>query len=426
MRKSLNKMIGGGNDPGLDEAYKVGGRYQVQQKCPVKSSVKDGATEVGELKPKDEVVLLSLSDENETAMGFVQPPSGTHGWVRLEPQVIRRQRLPGSWGIKERYRVNHPCTLRVDKSIQSPVLSELQAGQECLVLEIGLDCDQVSNKARLRAYVQVVNGEFLGWLSPEPQPGVRLLEPKNLLGPEVVEVHRNSMQGKGPAVRTSFRDSEESPWKDGAQYRTLEIQTLRDEKDLNSKATRKVPAGTMVKVLESAKVECPDLGLCPCMRVKVEEGTFTGHEGWLRCAAKDGHDLVDTRDQRGYDRAVEEIRRSQMAQIQEGRSVEQLVAQSAAVEEPPDNPDEGETTVIDQLPEADVTEEEPMNVEPLGPDPTDARSYMLKVEEPEIKVEKENDKKGFEDENLIQQEEYSSCYSCSCQRACRAGESSAK
>merc|ERR1712187_327045 len=116
------------------------------------------------------------------------------------------------------------------------------------------------NKVRLIAQINIVDTNTIGWLSPEPDPGCRLLDAVNLLGPQVVGVQKH---------RRSIGANDCPAWEVGCQYRVLERQSLRSLAFLDSKVIGKVPAGAVVEVLEVVTVQCPDLGECPSVRVNI-------------------------------------------------------------------------------------------------------------------------------------------------------------
>lgn len=316
MFNALGKLTG---SHGSEDCWFPGGRYEVRQRCPILSSTKSVTSQVSELKPRDQVLLLAVksqeSSEEANFMGFVQPANAKHGWINLDSTCIRRERLEGSWCIKARYRVCNPCKVRAGKSIASPVKCSVAAGDEVLVLDLGVDCDHESNKARLRAQVQILESEVLvarnrmvvGWLSPEPRAGLRLLDPLDLLGTDIIKLHQMNLKGKGPGCSRSLEDGH-AAWQVDCQYRVLENQPLREESDLASKEKGNVQAGTLVTVKERTSVHSPTLGRCPCALVSVDDGVLQHQEGWLRCVAEEGHHLINNRDQLAYDKAIVQLR----------------------------------------------------------------------------------------------------------------------
>jgi hypothetical protein len=123
------------------------------------------------------------------------------------------------------------------------------------------------------------------------------LDPTNLLGPDVVKLRKQVGQQK------SSPDS----WQVNCQYRVLEKQLLRKEAAVKRKGLGEVQAGTLITVKQRSEIDSPALGKCPCVMVTVDEGSLQNRQGWLRCAAEDGHDLIDIRDQLGYDKAMEQL-----------------------------------------------------------------------------------------------------------------------
>lgn len=305
---------------GSCQPWKIGCRYEVVHDCDLFAHPLPDSEAVWNLKPQDQVLLLALSQDRTSAgaMGFVQP-SVTHshaypGWISLDGGDIFPNPLENSWEMKARYSVIHPCTIRAEKSLNSPILCEMQGGEEVLVLELGIATDVVNPDAssthiiptqpRLRACVAVMDGDTIGWLSPEPMANIRLLEPVNLLGPKVVELHRKIAQSNASSLPDSRKNTRVAAWREGCQYRILQSQQLRSEARLLSNRLTDLPAGTIVEVLATSIVQCPVAGACPCVFVYVREGPSAGWEGWLRCIAMEGHDVIDTRDQLAFDKIM--------------------------------------------------------------------------------------------------------------------------
>jgi hypothetical protein len=110
-------------------------------------------------------------------------------------------------------------------------------------------------------------------------------------------------------LRKQVGQQKSSPdsWQVNCQYRVLEKQLLRKEAAVKRKGLGEVQAGTLITVKQRSEIDSPALGKCPCVMVTVDEGSLQNRQGWLRCAAEDGHDLIDIRDQLGYDKAMEQL-----------------------------------------------------------------------------------------------------------------------
>lgn len=348
------------------EDWQVGGRYKVGRGgVTMWSTPEADAVQVGVLSMSEEVLLISISKQCEDqgprpCVGLVVPqiPGKPPGWIALEDPVgkpgagkgpLVRRRLEGSWEMKARYSIQSAATLRKAKSLASEWIGELEPGEEVLALELGFNQGEEGQKPRLRMKVSAGRGE-VGWISPETASGHQLLCPVNLLSPKVVDIHRRSLSagraggrmsfrlGDGgqqgvassscgsPAVaRVSYRPGGGVPWQVGCQYRVLERVSVREQPSLASKEHGRITAGSLVSVLEVQAAECPQLGLCPCALVSVDEGPEKGRKGWVRCAAKDGHDQVDTRDQLEYSKV-----RARLEMEEQQRLAALLAEQEAA------------------------------------------------------------------------------------------------
>jgi len=313
------------SDEPEEPEWRVGGRYKVLRGgMPVFADAQLAGERLGELKAKDAVLLLEIRSCASVDVGLVVPPPPEQpGWVELravasEPgPALQRRQLEGSWAMRARYMVKNPATLRADASLASDWVGEVMPGDEVLVLELGLGAAEDGGQVRLRALVRTDAG-LIGWLSPETSGGDRLLYPVNLLGPQVVDIHRKSLVGGSSPPRSSIRSVGAGgnqdgpwPWEAGGKYRILERLALREALALDSKEVGKLSAGCIVSATDIQSVECPMLGRCPCAFVTADDGPEAGKSGWVRCAAKDGHDLIDTRDQLEFDKVVQQLRVSQ-------------------------------------------------------------------------------------------------------------------
>lgn len=287
---------------------------------------------VGELGSGDIIVLVRFEEKRGglPPVGYVLPHHTIDtglGWIALEDlagqgQVdsvpVRKCKLPGSWAVKARYAVLSEATVRKDKSLSSPRLGELKPGEEVLVLEVGANGDDVKHKARFRMKVHT-DHDLVGWISPENGEHM-LLEPIDLLSPKLLElvksssghflaaspsvepVVRGSLKRALTAPRHSWMHMTESPWKEGGQYRVLENQKLRETNKPNSKEVCRLQAGALVELLE-----VNDKNLSECVARALIVGDRQGRSGWIRCSAKDGHDLIDTRDQLQFEKLVAKL-----------------------------------------------------------------------------------------------------------------------
>lgn len=302
--------------------YLVGKRYKVARPLELWSSESLDGTRLETLKAKKDIILLvQISEQTGCRRGYVIPqPAEIHeaGWISLEdvqrgksmqPPLLRLE-LPGSWDLKARYCVQNPATLRAGPALDSDWIGELNAGCEVLLLDFGVTSGGSSGqigKARLRALVFA--GDKIGWMSPETGSGDHLLKPVNLLSRKVVDMHKQTLRSSGSGVRKSYQQGGNNPWEAGATYRMLEKTPLQSGSDLKSSEVGKVSAGRLVAVQESNNVEIQG-GWCPVANIVVQEGPEKGKSGWVRCTAKDGHDVMDTRDHNEYDKIIQKMRES--------------------------------------------------------------------------------------------------------------------
>jgi len=255
-------------------------------------------------------------------------------------EACRQSRLDGSWEIKARYRVKHPATLRDDVPLSSQWVAEVDPDQEVVVVDIGVHVEPDDPSAcRLRLKVALCNTDFseedeqiIGWMSAETLAGDQLLYPVDLLSMAAVDIHR-SMSKKGHpmdgAMSRLSRKSRQNgstvgsalstlPWKVGGQYRVLEKVPLRLSAALSSRTTGvQLQVGALVTISELQMLECPHLGWCPCAYVstscalpKVIQKAKTRmkeRRGWIRCAGKDGRNLIDERDQLEFEKVAAKV-----------------------------------------------------------------------------------------------------------------------
>lgn len=284
---------------------------------------------VFEVRPKDIVLLLKHQVSSGKILGYVMSTGVQRvaGWLSLE--ALKQQRLDGSWQMRARYRVQYPATLRSDASLSSSIVAEVSPGQEVLTLEIGVHVNSDATGPRLRLKVSACPTDspvgrdeelVVGWMSAETAGGDKLLDPVNLLGMDALKVHRHSVLNNKPEAGAMRRLSSRSnngeasvdnplnsiPWQVGGQYRVLEVLPIREGIYLSSKKLGQLPAGAMLTVSEIHMVECPHLGWCPCAYVSATSDTkqlkLQAQKGWVRCAGKDGRNLIDERDQLEFEK----------------------------------------------------------------------------------------------------------------------------
>merc|ERR1712129_448555 len=144
-----------------DSDFRVGGRYKVRTAVTMRLSADLSSIRVGEVKAKDEVLLIAVDTCNGSEVGLVVPATPERpGWIVLRAPSQQQcslvlRKLDGSWAMKARYRVSRPATLRGASSIQSDDLGEVSPGDEVLILNLGLD-DGGEDKPRLRAQISVI------------------------------------------------------------------------------------------------------------------------------------------------------------------------------------------------------------------------------------------------------------------------------
>eukprot|EP00440_Ansanella_granifera_P069444 gb/GFBE01075341.1/.p1 GENE.gb/GFBE01075341.1/~~gb/GFBE01075341.1/.p1 ORF type:complete len:465 (+),score=101.44 gb/GFBE01075341.1/:1-1395(+) len=300
-----------------DCRYKVGGRYRLARAVQLFSDESLGGSCQSNLKRKESVLIIHIEGSPGSWKAQVIPqPTGElpAGWISLEDgnpgkpsPPLELPKLDGSWEMKARYCVKNAATVRKGLAIDSDWAGELSPGEEVLVMDLGMTA--ASGKARLRALVST--GDMIGWISPETVAGDHLLQPVNLLSHKVVDLHRVSLRNSstgGP--RKSYHVGGNTPWEADATYRMLEKVPVRQSPELSSAEIFKVSAGSLVAVAELHNVEVPGGGWCPVASITVEDGPEKDRKGWVRCSAKDGHDLMDTRDHKEYEKVLGKMRKS--------------------------------------------------------------------------------------------------------------------
>ncbi|CAE7225190.1 unnamed protein product [Symbiodinium natans] len=306
------------SDPDGSCSYQVGGRYKVARPLEVWSNESLDGTRLESLVPKkDTVLVIQLSREGSRALVIPQPAEHhAAGFISLEDAqrgsrvqpALDSFALPGSWDLRARYTVRNPATLREGPEIGSGWVGELKVGAEVLLLDFGVIAGTSGkDKARLRALISA--DDKIGWMSPETGDGDQLLEPVNLLSRKVVELHRQSLRQSATGLKKSYHQGGNCPWEVGATYRMLEKAVVRLGPELKSQEVFKASSGCLVLVKDINNVEVAG-GWCPVAFVNVEEGPERGRTGWVRCTAKDGHDVMDTRDHKEYDKVIRKMRES--------------------------------------------------------------------------------------------------------------------
>lgn len=321
--------------------YRVGGRYRVRCTLDVwEGENLDGKKVTRLFAQQDSVLLLQIKEIGGKCHGHVIPqPAFAYGagWISLEdgfPVVVhccasKKPKppldftvLPGSWEMRARYTVKNPATVRTCVEIESEWVHEVGPGEEVLILDLGvIDNPTGEPKARLRALVSV--GDKVGWLSPETAAGDHLLEPVNLLSHQVVDIHRQSLRqsnSKTGGPRKSYQADNPIPWQVGGTYRILEKQPARCEADLGSRELFKISSGTVVTITDLRTVNCSSQGNCPMACIEIEEGPEKNKQEassriWVRCMSTKGHDMMDTRDHKEYDKIITKLRLSVAAPL---------------------------------------------------------------------------------------------------------------
>eukprot|EP00930_Biecheleria_cincta_P040461 TRINITY_DN27721_c0_g2_i1.p1 TRINITY_DN27721_c0_g2~~TRINITY_DN27721_c0_g2_i1.p1 ORF type:complete len:535 (-),score=76.68 TRINITY_DN27721_c0_g2_i1:47-1651(-) len=306
--------------------WQTGGKYKVLQPTTLWTLPRARSEKICDLFPQDLVSVIQVETVGGGPRGalrwaLVVPPQRElgAGWLLLDDasgnDPLDKRRSAGSWDVPGRYYARHSAVLRTSPSLISKEISEVKPGDEVLVVKLGLNPKEESDPVRLRAQVKTHRGE-VGWLSLENSSGTALLDTTNLLSRDVVDVHKRSLHAEmtgtwtpnTPTIgRSLMNGTGNIPWHVGGVYRTLEDLPLLERPEAAGRDKQVLSGGTLVGVQEVADRSCDDLGHCPFVRVTVQDGPQEGKKGWLRCAAKDGHDLVDTRDQHEHHQVLDEI-----------------------------------------------------------------------------------------------------------------------
>lgn len=300
-----------------DDDFEVGGRYKLNSTVKVWSNMALSGATIAALHPKDVVLLVHMEGQEGARVGnVIHNASNTVGWVDMEEPKDKKgkgpfikRKLEGSWDLRGRYEVKHPATVRHGSEIGSEKVCDLSRGDEVLILDFAVDTSPDANGkmvTRLRALVNAVQSGDVGWLSPETANGEHLLHPVNLHSHKVVDVHGSTKKtGSKPVIEAD----QPLPWEVNGKYRLLEKTELREGPELTTAELKKLAAGSVLLVKDLHKVLCGKIGGdCPCALVTVEGGPDNGAEGWVRCLAKDGHKLVDTRDLLEVDKVLNKMK----------------------------------------------------------------------------------------------------------------------
>lgn len=321
-----------------DDDWKLGGRYVITRSASLyKNQTLDGkrvALTVGSV-----LLLVGISGEPGAKVGlFCRFKDFTAGWLSLEshredsPQSgpkktaclkcsrhpaacpLKKKALPSSWVMKGLYKVRSLSTLRETKEMGSAYIGQLDAGDEVLILDLGVSSHVDPRLCTLRAMVSTKD-ELVGWMSPLSQEGDELLDTFNLLSPQVAEDHRRSLKAiQLPGVEAGYpRKSciggeNNLPWVVGGCYRTLEDCDCRAQSNSASHVIGTVSAGSLVKVLYVYTVGGNLTNHLAVAQVHVLEGHFKGCDGWLNCSSHDGHNVLDVRDLAEYQQLEEKVK----------------------------------------------------------------------------------------------------------------------
>ncbi|CAE8686387.1 unnamed protein product [Polarella glacialis] len=366
-----------------DTEWHVGGKYQVLQGAQVKTIRNASSPDAFAIRPQDVVTLIHLekpgSDVKRWACILPQNRDLGAGWLLLSDpsELLAKRRLKGSWEVPGRYIAKHSAVVRSGASLASDEIAEVKPGEEVLVVEIGAspsDGHKDEQVIRLRARVKT-ESDKIGWLSLENHTGTALFNSTNLLGQGVAEVHQHSLHAEANglwnasvppvhrSVHTDKAAGKETPWRAGGNYRTLEQLRLLSKPGLETQTYgvlegQKLEAGSLVSVTEVRGMPCEHLGECPFVKVVVGDGPQKGYRGWLRCAASDGRDLVDTRDQLEHQQVVARIEQFERMASTKTNASKPVSAQAspqpekAKVEKsmPPAQPAVAAGATVDQLP----------------------------------------------------------------------------
>lgn len=321
----------------LDEHWEVGGKYQIKRDTlPMWAGPQASDEVIGELHRDDVVLLLrQVQAEGRPPSGFVLPAGGQLGWIALEDWFsagagpVHKVKMPGSWIMGARYLVISEATVREERMLASDWVAELAPGEEVLALELMVnDGDDEDHKVRLRMKIGTDSG-IVGWISPQTPRGEMLLHPMNLLGMELVDIVRKTSSsgsrkswGSGggghqdieeamttglSGKRKSYQPGVTMPWDIDGQYRVLAATKLKETHLGNGKDLCRIPAGALATV---HRLELGPTDLSPVAFVTVQaNGYLDGCKGWMRCTSKEGHDVLDFRDQHQLKKVMQHVER---------------------------------------------------------------------------------------------------------------------
>eukprot|EP00929_Paragymnodinium_shiwhaense_P064982 TRINITY_DN32626_c0_g2_i1.p1 TRINITY_DN32626_c0_g2~~TRINITY_DN32626_c0_g2_i1.p1 ORF type:complete len:571 (-),score=112.66 TRINITY_DN32626_c0_g2_i1:60-1772(-) len=309
----------------LDDEWREGCRYEVQRELPVFATQETTSKMLGTLQAKDLVLVLNLeeaSGERASPRAYVYPVGWPceAGWICIDgpPHAetdsgtvtapVRRRKLKNSWQLGGRYSLKATAVMREEADLASSHVAELRTGTEVLLLEFAVV------QMRLRAMVRAETGQ-IGWVTAEQTDKKRLLDTKNLLGPEVVDLHRSQhVTGKSRSSLRRFLAQQgdavkkDGPWRLGGHYRVLETIPFFEDKEALGPEKGLMNAALIVEVRDLHYATCPELRWRPNALVQVLDAPADFDlAGWVTCAADDGRDLVDSRDQREYGHLMEAL-----------------------------------------------------------------------------------------------------------------------
>jgi len=309
----------------VDDSWEVGSTYVVcGEMLPVWSTVDMMVQPVATLNKLDEVTVLEVFDGPQIAIARVFPRSlkrpevNIPGFVLLEdrtsedpPAVLKRHLQQKSWSVGGRYMVQCEATVREGIELDTPVVQDLYAHEEVLLLEIGASNGTDEVKPRLRFKVATDRG-CVGWMSGITTKNDVMLNAFNLLAPQVVHLRKSYRDQEGKVFpfpsRTgklkSFESRQSSggsvcyrSWIPQGEYRVLQATELRAESNPSSPVVAKLEPGMSVVVENLAALEEDGR---PVALVKIAGDSDS--RGWVQLIAPNGFDNVDTRDLTEFDK----------------------------------------------------------------------------------------------------------------------------
>jgi len=334
--KRLSTLVRGtfsGRRQSLDENWESGSTYVVAgDKLRIWPDMQMTGGHIARLSKHDEFTLLQVHDGPQVAIGYILPRASagpeadTPGWTLLEdrrseepPLVLKRRVEQRSWTLKGRYEVRHEVTARETVDFGSPVVGDIPAGEEVLVLDIGVNSTMGGHFPRLRMKVASDRG-FVGWITAITTQDNVMLDTLNLLGPHMVQVRKSFRERGGRASivpsfvgRTKSYESSHvrgcrgtgRSWIPSGDYRVLQATELKEEPHGVSESIAELLPGMVVTVI--------NLGACK------EEGRPMAYvnasssgdlKGWVFLVSMKGFDIIDTRDLSEFDKVQAWLRQS--------------------------------------------------------------------------------------------------------------------